>query len=976
MVQAGTEGNDTLTGYATDDVLDSGAGNDYIYGRDGNDTLSGGEGDDTLVGEAGDDVLDGGVGNDYLYGKAGNDLLQGGEGDDVLYGGDNYDSRNDGNDTLDGGVGNDWLSGGNGADTYRFGIGSGQDTINNGAYNYDAPGTNPDVIELGAGVTPDKVRLTRSGDHLLISLVGTTDTLCVSSYFRQDGTSVYAVEQIKFADGTVWDIAKVKQLTQISTEGNDELRGEDTVNDTLSGGGGNDSIYGLGGNDVLFGDAGHDSLYGGEGNDTLNGGVGDDRLYGHEGDDMIYGGDGNDSLYGGGDYGGAGGNDTLDGGSGNDLLVGGFGSDTYLFGKGDGQDTINNASEYWNGYTDPDAGKQDTLQFKAGMTAEDVSLSRNGNNLIIKVKDSSDRVTVQSYFANDGKDPHAYALEQIKFADGTVWDIAKVKQMVQAGTEGNDTLYGYAGNDNLDGDAGNDLIYGATGNDTLSGGEGSDQLLGEAGDDVLDGGAGNDDLSGGYGADLLKGGEGNDTLDGGAEDDVLDGGSGNDWLSGNAGADTYRFGIGSGQDSIRNGDSDYDALGTNPDVIELGAGVTADKVRLTRSGDDLLISLVGTTDTLCVCYYFHQDATSAWAVEQIKFADGTVWDIAKVKQMVQAGTEGNDTLTGYATADVINGNAGNDILYGRDGDDTLLGGGGNDSLQGELGNDVLFGDLGNDALAGGEGDDILDGGAGNDTLVGGMYNPWAYYYGTGLGNDLLQGGDGNDTLYDTAGTNLLDGGTGNDTLTGSNAADLLIGGQGDDTLTTVGGKDVLCFNRGDGQDSWTTQGNDDKTLSLGGGLSYADLNLSKSGNDLILSLGGKDKITFRSWYAGAQSIATLQMVAEAMDGFQAGGSDPLRDNKIETFDFKGLVGAFDQARAADPQVSTWALTQAMASFHRGGSDTAAVGGDLAYQYGRTGTLAGIGHTAAQSVINEAGFGSQAQTLQPLEVLQAGTGHLG
>ena len=259
---------------------------------------------------------------------------------------------------------------------------------------------------------------------------------------------------------------------------------------------------------------------------------------------------------------------------------------------------------------------------------------------------------------------------------------------------------------------------------------------------------------------------------------------------------------------------------------------------------------------------------------------------------------------------------------------------------------------------------MLDGGAGNDDLRGGD------------GNDLLQGGDGNDTLYDIAGTNLLDGGTGNDTLTGSNAADLLIGGQGDDTLTTGSSKDILCFNRGDGQDSWITQGNDDKTLSLGGGLSYADLNLSKSGNDLILSLGGKDKITFRSWYAGAQSIATLQMVAEAMDGFQAGGSDPLRDNKIETFDFKGLVGAFDQARAADPQVSTWALTQAMASFHRGGSDTAAVGGDLAYQYGRTGTLAGIGHTAAQSVINEAGFGSQAQTLQPLEVLQAGTGHLG
>ena len=36
--------------------------------------------------------------------------------------------------------------------------------------------------------------------------------------------------------------------------------------------------------------------------------------------------------------------------------------------------------------------------------------------------------------------------------------------------------------------------------------------------------------------------------------------------------------------------------------------------------------------------------------------------------------------------------------------------------------------------------------------------------------------------------------------------------------------------------------------------------------------------------------------------------------------------------------------------HLGGSDGAALGGDLAYQYGKAGTLAGIGLPAAQSVL--------------------------
>ncbi|HEX7952497.1 MAG TPA: hypothetical protein VF523_05400, partial [Burkholderiales bacterium] len=86
-----------------------------------------------------------------------------------------------------------------------------------------------------------------------------------------------------------------------------------------------------------------------------------------------------------------------------------------------------------------------------------------------------------------------------------------------------------------------------------------------------------------------------------------------------------------------------------------------------------------------------------------------------------------------------------------------------------------------------------------------------------------------------------------------------------------------------------------------------------------------------------------------------------------TFDFAALANAFDAAN----HVSGWSLTNALLSAHLSGSDTAAIGGDLAYQYGTTGSLSGIGLAPAQDVINSAQFGSGAQTLRPIQDLQQG-----
>ncbi|PBP77906.1 hypothetical protein CCL22_22120, partial [Pseudomonas syringae] len=122
----------------------------------------------------------------------------------------------------------------------------------------------------------------------------------------------------------------------------------------------------------------------------------------------------------------------------------------------------------------------------------------------MSLKNATDRITISGYFQNDGVSP--YALEQIRFADGTTWNLDQIKTAAVITTDGNDNVWGYATDDTLSGGQGDDSLYGQAGNDTLQGGAGADSLSGESGDDTL--------LSGGDGSDYLTGGEGNDTLTG------------------------------------------------------------------------------------------------------------------------------------------------------------------------------------------------------------------------------------------------------------------------------------------------------------------------------------------------------------------------------------------------------------------------------------------------------------------------------
>ena len=128
----------------------------------------------------------------------------------------------------------------------------------------------------------------------------------------------------------------------------------------IIGGYDNDHIEGNGGNDILQGNGGADTLNGGDGDDDLSGGTGNDALNGDAGTDTLQGGLGNDTLDGGA------GNDTLGGGSLDfrNNTTRGDGNDTYLFGRGDGQDTVFDR--------DNTVSNLDTVLFILGVTRAEI----------------------------------------------------------------------------------------------------------------------------------------------------------------------------------------------------------------------------------------------------------------------------------------------------------------------------------------------------------------------------------------------------------------------------------------------------------------------------------------------------------------------------------------------------------------------------------------------------------------------------
>ncbi|MHC5192279.1 calcium-binding protein [Pseudomonas frederiksbergensis] len=856
-------------GTSQNDIISGGAGHDYLNGASGDDQLHAGMGNDLLVGSDGNDLLFGEDGNDVLGGGNGDDVLDGGSGDDRLFG--SY-----GSDTSIGGIGND---------IYGFALGDGADTVD----NRNAAAGDLDAISFDTNILPAQVTASRVADNLLLTL-NANDSISVLDYFL--GGSVQ-VDEIRFANGTVWSPATILGMTNTPPTSTDDsvITPEDTplvlhANDfgSYSDPDGNPlasvKITALPG-------AGNLQYYNGSTwvavalNQVLNRADLDAGKL-----QFVPAPDGNGDSYASIGF-------TVGDGLAFALNAKTLSIDVKPVNDAptgsvviSGTTVVGQTLTATNTLADADGLGVIGYQWQVsadGNTWTDI-VGVNRDSFTLSADQIGQQVRAQTRYTDQGGTAESVA------SDASFWVVSATNLFDGDGnnnildsTESNDILRGFGGADSLRGYGGADLLEGGDGDDTLDGGDGNDALNGGNGVDTLYGRAGIDTLDVGNGSwsvyESAYGGDGNDaliatglgyvSLNGDDGDDLLtasgnrfgslNGGNGNDildtrsmnsdyWvslnLSGGSGSDTYRVGDGTGSLHISDAKDNSTVADTN--VVEFASGIDPASLQLSRSGNDLIVTFANGR-VLTVSSQFETGNNGyEGGVQMFHFADGTTWDRTVIHDHLPIlnGTAGDDTLNGDARSEEINGLGGNDILNGNDGDDTLDGGDGNDALNGGNGVDTLYGRAGIDTLDVGNGSwsvyESAYGGDGNDALIA-----------TGLGYVSLNGDDGDDLL--TASGNRfgsLNGGNGNDILdTRSMNSDYwvslnLSGGSGSDTYRVGDGTGSLHIS--DAKDNSTVA--DTNVVEFASGIDPASLQLSRSGNDLIVTFANGRVLTVSSQF--------------------------------------------------------------------------------------------------------------------------------
>lgn len=624
----GTASDDVLVGTVNRDVIDGAAGADHMSGGTGDDTYhvdnaadvvveKAGEGTDTVIATvnsrlsahvenltlAGVDAING-TGNslnNVLIGNAANNTLNGGAGADVMQGGlgnDSYYVDNAGDEVIE--------EEGQGTDRVLAGISHTlganlEDLQLTGTANIDATGNEGDNKLTGNAGANTLVGL--AGDDRLIGGLG-ADTMLGGA-----GDDLYEVDNI------------LDVVTELASEGIDTV--ESSVTYALSSNvenlilTGTAAIDGTGNelNNLLQGNAADNTLTGGAGNDTLNGKLGLDTLIGGAGNDTYLFEDDIDII-------------VEEDGGGRDTLISRL-SVTLAANVEDGVLLGSASSLTGNALSNVLTGNNAANTLDGGAGA-DVMMGGKGNDLYI-VDNQADTVIEK---AGEGTDT---VQSSVSYSLGDNVEHLTLTGTAEAGM-GNDL------NNKLTGNAASNKLWGGAGNDSLDGGAGADILIGGLGNDkywvdspddlvVENAGEGTDTVyaSGSYALTdnverLTLTGSANINAVGNALNNRLEGNAGNNILFGGLGNDTYVWGRGSGQDIIVN----FDAGKPSGDTVQLGADIAEADLGVARQGNDLILSINGTSDQLTVANYFDNAGKGANALEKIRFADGTSWNHAAV----------------------------------------------------------------------------------------------------------------------------------------------------------------------------------------------------------------------------------------------------------------------------------------------------------------------------------------------------------
>ncbi len=468
------------------------------------------------------------------------------------------------------------------------------------------------------------------------------------------------------------------------------------------------------------------------------------------------------------------------------------------------------------------------------------------------------------------------------------------------GLDGSDTIYGRGDNDTIVGGLGDDIIYGeggvdhyihnqGDGNDTITSGEYlsfdhitmnddngnkltiDDLMFNVSGWDLLV----SNRLSGETlllenmyystgktfaavnGIDVrttltLNGSDSDDTIYGTGYGDTIEGGLGNDTIYGRTGADVYLHNEGDGNDVIDSGEANSsDSIVMND---ASGNALTQEDIRFEKSGWDLIVTNRNSDETITIIDQFAFSGKSIASINGIDITGGLVF----------FGTDASESIKATGYADTLEGGLGDDTLYGYAGADVYLHneGDGNDVIDSGEANSsdsIIMNDASGNALTQ---EDLQFAKSGWHLIVTNrssgesitIIDQFAF---SGKSIASVNG-------VDITGGLAFTGTDAGEIIHGSSYADTLTGGLGSDTIYGSYGVDLYIHNEGDGNDYlFSGEVNSSDSISMrddnGVEIAEADLLFSQMGWDLVVTHTSSNEVLILEdmYYSTGHTFATL-----------------------------------------------------------------------------------------------------------------------
>ena len=836
-------GNDTITNYGNDALIDGGTGNDSIYNDSWDSTIDGGDGNDKISNNGGRASINGGAGNDSIFNGGGN------------------------NSTIIGGKGNDFIENRSAQVTFQYSAGDGNDYIQ----GFNSTST----LDLGGG----EYSSVKSRNDIIITVDDEKITL--------EGAANLSTVHINGVINQPLEIANSKDSVSVVGSSYGDTITNTGTNVTIDAQSGSDSVHNSAENVIINSGSGDDSVENQSSAVTINGGAGNDSIFNSGSNVSINGGAGSDTI----ENNGA--NVTIEGGANYDVIKIGENGDNALikYKAGEGDDLITGFKE--NSTLLISGGVPATTE-KSGsdiiVTVEKYKITLQGaatlsNPNIVEAPVNIHNSARKRFFSGaNGNDTiintgEKATLQGLKGNDSINNNAAYVSI---SGGEGDDNISNIGRNSTLAGNGGKDTIYNNAARGLVFGSEDSDSIfnhgeestiLGEGGNDTIENytnsnrvsivaGAGDDSISNAGHNVTISGGAGNDSVLSNGTANSISGGEGDDFISikdsykntilGGAGNDTINLDWGSNNALIQyTADEGNDVIeGLNStSTLKIGDGTATYAKAI--DGDDVIITVGEENITLKgaaklakltiagVMKLNVNNIISATSIIGDRLDDSIVNSGHKVTISAVATVENTGryvSISGGADNDYISNSNGTFVtIDGADGNDTITAADSNfASVDGAGGNDVI-------SISGGV-RNVISGGTGDDSIYVAESEDILIKHGKGDGNDFISGFNENSTLQigsdtDTYTKTALDG---NLIVTVGREKITLAGAENLSTVNIVGTEIIVGNNISNSDENVVLNGNAGND-TINNTAQNVTIN-GNAGNDSISNSGGNVSI--------------------------------------------------------------------------------------------------------------------------------------